>query len=147
MTQDSTSQQLQGNPAGSYGVGGREVIETDQAPAPVGPYSQAIRVDNSVFTAGQVGMDPATGKLAEGDIKAQTRQALENVSAILEAAGASLGSVVKTTVFLADLDDFANMNEVYAEFFPESPPARSAVQVARLPLDALIEIETVALVE
>ncbi|MFQ5856723.1 MAG: RidA family protein [Anaerolineae bacterium] len=125
----------------------REVITTDQAPAPVGPYSQAIRVDNSVFTAGQIGLNPATGKLVDGDVRAQTRQVLENLSAVLQAAGTSLDNVVKTTVFLADLDDFGDMNEVYAEYFPGGPPARTAVQVARLPLDALIEIEAIATVE
>lgn len=148
MTQDSTSQQPQRGYAESYGVGlEHEVIETDKVPAPVGPYSQAIRVDNSVFVAGQIGLDAATGKLVDGDIKAQTRQALQNLSAVLEAAGTTLNNVVKTTVFLADLDDFADMNEVYAEFFADHPPARSAVQVARLPLDALIEIEAIAIVE
>ncbi|MFQ5593022.1 MAG: RidA family protein [Anaerolineae bacterium] len=125
----------------------REVIRTEGAPAPVGPYSQAIRVDNSIFTAGQIGLDPTTGKLVDGDIQAQTRQVLQNLSAVLEAAGTSLDKVVKTTVFLSDLNDFGAMNEVYAEFFTDHPPARSAVQVARLPLDALIEIEAVAIVE
>lgn len=148
MAQDSPSGSPQRGYAESFGVGlEREVIITDKAPTPVGPYSQAIRVDQSIFAAGQVGLDPATGKLVQGDIKAQTRQALENLSAVLEAAGTSLGNVVKTTVFLSDLDDFGNMNEVYAEYFSDRPPARSAVQVARLPLDALIEIEAIAIVE
>ncbi len=125
----------------------REVISTPKAPAAVGPYSQAIRVDNLVFTAGQVAIDPEQGKLIEGDIAAQTRQVLTNLSAVLEAAGSSLSQVLKTTVFLKDIHDFAAMNAVYAEFFPEKPPARSAVQVAALPLGALVEIEAVALVE
>lgn len=125
----------------------REVISTPKAPAAVGPYSQAIRVNNLVFTAGQVAIDPEQGKLIEGDIAAQTRQVLTNLSAVLEAAGSSLSQVLKTTVFLKDIHDFAAMNAVYAEFFPEKPPARSAVQVAALPLGALVEIEAVALVE
>ncbi|MBC7249437.1 MAG: RidA family protein [Anaerolineae bacterium] len=125
----------------------REVISTPKAPAAVGPYSQAIRVDNLVFTAGQVAIDPQQGKLIEGDVAAQTRQVLTNLSAVLEAAGSSLSQVLKTTVFLKDIHDFAAMNAVYAEFFPQNPPARSAVQVAALPLGALVEIEAVALVE
>lgn len=148
MAQDSSSQPPQRGYAEVFGAGlVREVIRTDHAPAPVGPYSQAIRVDNSVFTAGQIGLDPATGKLVDGGIQAQTRQVLENLSAVLEAAGTSLSHVVKTTVFLSDLDDFGEMNQVYAGFFADHPPARSAVQVARLPLEALIEIEAVAIVE
>lgn len=148
MIQDSPPQQPQPGYAQSLGVGlEREVIFTDGAPAPVGPYSQAIRVDSSIFAAGQLGLDPATGKLVDGGVQAQTRQALLNLAAVLEAGGSSLANVVKTTVFLANLDDFAAMNEVYAEFFPDAPPARSAVQVARLPLDARIEIEAIAVVE
>ena len=148
MAQDSSSEQLERGHAEPFGVGlEREVIRTDRAPVPVGPYSQAIRVDNSVFTAGQIGLDPATGKLVDGGIQPQTRQVLQNLSAVLEAAGTSLEHVVKTTVFLSDLDDFGEMNEVYAEFFAGHPPARSAIQAARLPLDALIEIEAVATVE
>lgn len=123
----------------------RDVISTDRAPAAVGPYSQAIRAGGFVYTAGQVPLIPGTKQLAEGDIQAQTRQALQNVQAVLEAAGTRLENVVKVTVFLMDMDDFAAMNAVYAEFFGENPPARSAVQVARLPLDARIEIEAVAL--
>jgi len=131
-----------------FGVGvERRVIATDRAPAAVGPYSQAIRVDHTVFTAGQIGLDPETGQLVGGGITAQTRQALQNLAAILEAAGTSLRNVVKTTVFLANMDDFAEMNQVYAEFFPEAPPARSTVEVSRLPLGALVEIEAIALVE
>src|SRR5690606_20553423 len=113
--------------------------QTDKAPAAVGPYSQAIVANGMVFTAGQVPLDPSTGKLVEGDIRAQTTQVLKNVQAVLEAAGSSLDKVVKTTVFLKDLNDFAAMNETYAQFFTNQPPARSTVQVARLPLDALVE--------
>ena len=125
----------------------RKVIATDQAPAAVGPYSQAIRAGRFVFTAGQIPMDPATGELVTGDIQAQTRRVLQNLEAVLEAAGASLKRVVKTTVFLQDMGDFAAMNEVYAEFFPQKPPARSAVQAAALPLGVGIEIEAVALLK
>jgi len=123
----------------------KNAIQTDKAPAAVGPYSQAIVANGMVFTAGQVPLDPSTGKLVEGDIRAQTTQVLKNVQAVLEAAGSSLDKVVKTTVFLKDLNDFAAMNETYAQFFTNQPPARSTVQVARLPLDALVEIETIAL--
>jgi 2-iminobutanoate/2-iminopropanoate deaminase len=125
----------------------RDVISTDNAPGAVGPYSQAIRAAGFVYTAGQVPLIPGTKQLIEGGIQAQTRQALENIQAVLEAAGTSLDRVVKVTVFLMDMNDFAAMNEVYAEFFSVDPPARSAVQVARLPLDARIEIEAVALAE
>jgi 2-iminobutanoate/2-iminopropanoate deaminase len=123
----------------------RTVVATDQAPAAVGPYSQAIRAGKLVFTAGQIPIDPATGKLVEGDIQVQTRRVLQNLQAVLEAAGTSLAKVVKTTVFLQDMGDFQAMNAVYAEFFPENPPARSAVQAAALPLGVDIEIEAVAL--
>jgi len=122
----------------------KSAIKTETAPGAIGPYSQAIIANGLVFAAGQTGSDPATRKLVEGGIQAQTRQTLTNVKAILEAAGTSLENVVKTTVFLADMNDFAAMNEVYAEFFPTPYPARSTVQVARLPGDALVEIETVA---
>ena len=123
----------------------REIITTDQAPAAVGPYSQAVRVADFVFTAGQIPLDPATGQIVEGGIEVQTRQALTNVSAVLQAAGTSLANVVKTTVFLADIGEFQAMNGVYAGFFGGAPPARSAVQVAALPLGARIEIEAVAI--
>jgi 2-iminobutanoate/2-iminopropanoate deaminase len=119
-------------------------VQSEKAPAPVGPYSQAIIANGFVFTAGQTGTDPATKKLVQGGVQEQTRQVLTNVKAVLEAAGASLDSVVKTTVFLADMNDFAAMNQIYATFFTDTPPARSTVQVARLPGDALVEIETVA---
>ena len=124
----------------------RDIIATDKAPAAVGPYSQAVRVGDFVFTAGQIPLDPTTGQLVEGGIEVQARQALTNVSAVLEAAGTSLANVVKTTVFLADMGEFKAMNGVYAEFFPEAPPARSAVQVAALPLGARIEIEAIAII-
>ncbi len=120
------------------------VVRTAAAPAPVGPYSQAVVAGDFVFTAGQIGLVPGTKELAGDDIRSQTRQVLENLRAVLEAAGSGLDRVVKTTVFLADLGDFAAMNEVYGEYFKEAPPARSAVQVARLPLGALVEIECIA---
>jgi len=123
----------------------REVIATEKAPAAVGPYSQAIRAGDLVFTAGQLGLDPATGKLVEGGVEAQARQALTNLRAVLEAAGSSLKRVVKVTVFLQDINDFKAVNGVYAQFFTQEPPARSAVQVAALPLGGLIEIEAIAL--
>lgn len=123
-------------------------IFTEQAPKPIGPYSQAIVVDGKfVYTAGQVAIDPATNQLVEGDIKVQTRQVLKNVEAILKAAGGSMNSVVKTTVFLKDFNDFGSMNEVYAEFFSGSAPARSTVEVSRLPRDMKVEIEAVAVIE
>jgi len=124
----------------------RHVVATDRAPGAVGPYSQAIRTDALVFTAGQIPLDPATGALVEGPIEAQTRRVLENISAVLEAAGSSLGRVVKMTVFITDLGNFQRMNAVYADFFPDAPPARSAVQVGALPLGAHIEMEAVALI-
>lgn len=125
----------------------REIIATDRAPGAIGPYSQAVRVGDFVFTAGQIPLDPATGQMVEGGIEDQTRRVLSNVSAVLEAAGTSLSNVVKTTVFLADMSEFKAMNGVYAEFFPSAPPARSAVQAAALPLGARIEIEAVAIVK
>ena len=121
-----------------------KVISTKQAPAAIGPYSQAIQVGNLVYTSGQIPIDPATGAFVEGGIKEQTRQSLSNVRAILEEAGLTMANVVKTTVFLADMADFAEMNAVYAEFFSEPYPARSAVAVKTLPKGALIEIEVVA---
>ncbi len=122
----------------------KQIIATDGAPAAVGPYSQAVRVGDFVFTAGQLGLVPGTKEFAGPDIEAQTRQALENLRAVLEAAGSSLAQVVKTTVFLQDIGEFGRMNAVYAEFFGENPPARSAVEVAALPLGGRIEIEAVA---
>lgn len=125
----------------------KEVISTDKAPAAVGPYSQAIRVGDMVFTAGQIAIDPVSGNFVGEDAAAQAEQALRNLQAVLEAAGSSLNSVVKTTVFLDNMDDYSAFNEVYARFFPENKPARSAVEVARLPRAALVEIEAVAVIE
>ena len=124
----------------------REIVHTDKAPRAIGPYSQAIVFNGMLYSAGQLGLDPVSGDMVAGGVEAQTRQALENLGAILEAAGSSLELVVKTTVFLEDMNDFAAMNKVYAEFFPAQAPARSALQVARLPKDGLVEIEAVALV-
>jgi 2-iminobutanoate/2-iminopropanoate deaminase len=125
----------------------REIIATERAPGAIGPYSQAVRAGDFVFTAGQIALDPATGQMVEGGIEFQARQALTNVSAVLQAAGTSLANVVKTTVFLADMGEFKAMNGVYAEFFPDAPPARSAVQAAALPLGARVEIEAIAIVK
>ena len=122
---------------------GRERIDTGRAPQAIGPYSQAIVSGEWIFTSGQIPLDPQTGEMVEGDVRAQTERVLLNLEAILEAAGASLRDVVKMTVYLADLNDFSAMNEVYARFFTD-PPARSTVQVARLPRDARVEIEAVA---
>ncbi len=122
----------------------RRIIHTEKAPKAIGPYSQAVVANGLLFSAGQLGLDPGSGELAAGGVEAQTRQALMNLQSILEAAGASLAQVVKTTVFLQDMNDFTAMNGVYAGFFSQMPPARSAVQVARLPKDALVEIEAVA---
>ena len=122
----------------------KQVIHTDKAPAAIGPYSQAIQVGQMLFTSGQVPIDPETGAIVEGGIQEQARQSLNNIKAILNAAGTNMGAVVKTTVFLQDMNDFAAMNEVYAQFFQEPYPARSAVQVGRLPKDALVEIEAIA---
>ena len=122
----------------------KEVISTKAAPAAIGPYSQAIKIGNLVYTSGQIPINPATGSFAEGGIKEQTRQSLTNVKAILEEAGLTMADVVKTTVFMADMNDFADMNAVNAEFFAEPYPARSAVAVKTLPKGALVEIEVVA---
>ena len=121
-----------------------KTISTKKAPVAIGPYSQAIQVGNLVYTSGQIPIDPATGAFAEGGIKEQTRQSLTNVKAILEEVGLTMSHVVKTTVFMADMNDFADMNSVYAEFFTEPYPARSAVAVKTLPKGALVEIEVVA---
>jgi 2-iminobutanoate/2-iminopropanoate deaminase len=121
----------------------KKVIATTKAPSAIGPYSQAIQVGNLVYTSGQIPIDPATGTFVEGGIKAQTRQSLLNVQAILKEVGLTMDNVLKTTVFLADMNDFADMNAVYAEFFAEPYPARSAVAVKTLPKNALVEIEVV----
>lgn len=122
----------------------RNEVKTNDAPGAVGPYSQGIQAGNLVFTAGQAGLDPATGKLVPGGVQAQARRTLENIGAVLAAAGTGFEQVVKVTVFLADMGDFKAVNEVYAEFFTEPYPARSAVAVKDLPLGALVEIEAIA---
>ncbi len=124
----------------------REPVKTTDAPAALGPYSQAIKAGGFVYVSGQVPIDPATGEFVAGGIAEQTDRVLKNVAAVLEAAGSSLIQLVKTTVFLADMNEFAAMNEVYAKFFTEAPPARATVQAARLPRDARVEIEAVGLV-
>jgi 2-iminobutanoate/2-iminopropanoate deaminase len=124
----------------------RQRVQTDNAPAAIGPYSQAIKAGGFVFASGQVGFDPKTGEFVPGGVAEQTEQVLKNVSAVLEAAGSSLDQVVKTTVFLADMKEFSAMNEVYATFFSDPPPARATVAAAGLPRDARVEIEVVALV-
>jgi 2-iminobutanoate/2-iminopropanoate deaminase len=121
-----------------------KAVKTDQAPGAIGPYSQGISVDGWVFCSGQIPIDPGTGEMVTGDIGAQTDQVLKNVAAVLEAAGASLSNVVKTTVFLADMGDFAGMNEVYAKHFGDHPPARAAVAVKTLPKNVDVEIEAIA---
>lgn len=123
------------------------VIATPNAPQAVGPYSQGIQAGGFIFTAGQLGLDPASGAFAGEDITAQTRQALHNLQAVLEAAGSGLDGVVKTTIFVVDMGDFKTVNAIYAEFFADEPPARSTVQVAALPLGGLVEIEMVAVVK
>jgi 2-iminobutanoate/2-iminopropanoate deaminase len=123
----------------------KTVVVAKDAPQPIGPYSQAIKAGGLVFVAGQTGTDPATGKLVEGDVKAQTERALKNISAILAASGTNMDRAVKTTVFLKNMSDFPAMNEVYGQFFKNQPPARSTIQAAGLPRDALVEIEVVAL--
>ena len=125
----------------------KQVVVAEKAPKAIGPYSAGVKVGNLVYTAGQLGIDPETGTFVDGGIEAETRQALKNLQAVLGAAGTSLANVIKTTVFLRDMNDFAVMNGVYAEFFTENYPARSAVQVARLPRDGAVEIEAVAIVE
>lgn len=122
----------------------KTIIRTENAPGAVGPYSQGIIANGFVFTAGQLGLDPSTKAFPEGGIEAQTRQALENLKGVLEAGGASLETAVKVTVFLDNIEDFAAMNGIYAEYFTGNPPARSAFEVARLPLGALVEIEAIA---
>ncbi|CAN5172997.1 MAG: RidA family protein [Pyrinomonadaceae bacterium] len=125
----------------------KQIISTERAPQAIGPYSQAVVIGDMVFTSGQIPLVPETGVFVEGEIAEQTEQVLKNLSAVLEAAGAGLDSVVKTTVFLADMSDFAQMNEVYGRFFQHDPPARSTVQAARLPRDARVEIDAIALIK
>jgi 2-iminobutanoate/2-iminopropanoate deaminase len=122
----------------------RRTIHTDRAPQAIGPYSQAIAWNGLVFVSGQIPLDPATGKIVEGGIAAQTRQVMANIAAILEAAGSSLASTLRATVYLKDMNEFPAMNAVYAEFFPADPPARATVEVARLPRDVRVEIDVVA---
>jgi 2-iminobutanoate/2-iminopropanoate deaminase len=123
----------------------KQVVASDKAPKAIGPYSSGIIAGDMVYTAGQIGIDPGTGELVAGGIETETRQVLVNLRSILEAAGSDLDRIVKTTVFLRDMDDFAQMNAVYAEFFKDKPPARSTVQVARLPRNVAIEIEAIAI--
>jgi len=125
----------------------KEIVIADKAPAAIGPYSAGVKAGGFVFTAGQLGIDPENGEFVPGGVEAQTRKALENLTAVLEAAGTSLAKVVKTTVFLNDMNDFGAMNGVYGQFFTENFPARSAVQAARLPKDGLVEIEAIALLD
>lgn len=122
----------------------KQVVVAENAPKAIGPYSAGVKIGGFVFTAGQLGINPETGSIVNGGIETETRQALKNLRAVLEAGGSSLSNVIKTTVFLRDMNDFTTMNAVYAEFFSENFPARSAVQVARLPLDAQVEIEAIA---
>lgn len=124
----------------------REIIKTENAPAAIGPYSQAVRAGGFVFASGQIPLDPKTGEFVPSGIAEQTEQVMRNLGAVLEAAGTNFESVVKTTVFLADMNDFAAMNEVYGRYFKENPPARATVQAARLPRDARVEIDLIALV-
>jgi len=123
----------------------RIIVETDKAPGAIGPYSQAVKTDSMVFVSGQLALEPATGNLVNGDIKSETRQAMQNLKNILEAAGSSLEKVVKITLFIKDMNDFPVINEIYAEFFQGNPPARACVEVARLPKDANFEVEAVGL--
>jgi len=123
----------------------REVIATNDGPKAIGPYSQAIKANGFVFLSGQIALDPATQQLIEGDVSAQTERVLQNLSGILQAAGSSLGQVMKTTVFLKNMSDFTAMNEAYGRHFTQAPPARSTVEVARLPKDVLVEIDVIAL--
>ncbi len=124
----------------------KEIIQTEHAPNAIGPYSQAVKANGLVFASGQIPIDPETGQFVAGGIVEQTEQVLKNLGAVLEAAGSGLDRIVKTTVFLADMQEFAAMNEVYGRFFKETPPARATVEAARLPRDARVEIEAIALV-
>lgn len=122
----------------------KEIVSTDKAPAAIGPYSQAVKYGDLVFTSGQIPLDPVSGEVVSGDIAAQTRQVLKNLQEVLTAVGSSLNNIIKTTVFIKDMNDFSVINEVYASFFTQLPPARSTVEVARLPKDVRIEIEAIA---
>ena len=125
---------------------GKKVIQTEKAPKAIGPYSQAIQAGKFLFLSGQIPLDPKTGELVKGDIRKQTQQVLENIKGVLESQGLGMEDIVKVTIFLKDIGNFNQVNEVYATYFPSSPPARSTVEVAKLPRDADIEIETIALV-
>ncbi len=124
----------------------KQVVSAENAPKAIGPYSHGVKACHFLYTSGQLGMDPVSGALVDGGVEAETRQALKNLKAVIEAGGSALQHVVKTTVFLRDINDFARMNAVYGEFFTENPPARSAVQVAALPRNGAVEIEAVALI-
>jgi 2-iminobutanoate/2-iminopropanoate deaminase len=124
----------------------KEIIATDRAPKAIGPYSQAVKLGNLLFTSGQVPLDPQSGQMVTGDIKAQVRRVMDNLREILEASGTSLDHVLKTTCYLRNMDDFSAMNEVYADYFPKTPPARSCIQAARLPRDCDVEIDAIAVV-
>lgn len=124
----------------------KEIVRTDKAPLAIGPYSQAVKYGNLIFVSGTLGINPATGQLAEGGVENQARQSLENLNAILETAGSSFDKVLKATVFIKDMNDFPKINEIYGEYFTKDQPARSTVEVARLPKDALVEIEVIAFV-
>jgi 2-iminobutanoate/2-iminopropanoate deaminase len=125
----------------------REIVVTRKAPSAIGPYSQAVKTKDMVFVSGQLAIDPSSGELILGDIRKETRQALNNLKQILLAAGSELNRVIKTTLYISDMDDFGSINEVYADFFDQDPPARACVQVARLPKDANVEVEAVALLK
>jgi 2-iminobutanoate/2-iminopropanoate deaminase len=125
----------------------RSIVKTADAPQAIGPYSQAVKTDSLVFVSGQIALDPATGSMVDSDIRAETRQAMTNLAAVLTAAGSSIENVVKATLFIRDMDDFAMINEVYGEFFPSDPPARACVEVSRLPKDARVEVECIALLK
>lgn len=124
----------------------KRIVSTEKAPQAIGPYSQAVVHNGLAYLSGQIPLDPATGALVPGDVSAQTERVLENIKAVLDAAGSSLQSVLKTTVFLKDMGDFPKMNEVYARYFAENPPARSTVQAAKLPRDVMVEIDAIAIV-
>jgi len=124
----------------------RKIINSDRAPAPIGPYSQAIQMDNLLFTSGQIAIDPESGEVLNGDVAEQTKLVLENVSAVLEAAGSSRQHVLKTTIFLKNMSDFATVNQVYGEYFGDVLPARSTIEVSRLPKDVLVEIDCIAMI-
>jgi len=122
----------------------RDIVLSDRGPKPIGPYSQAVRVNGFLYVSGQIALDPKTGEMTAGNIAQQTERTMENVKGIVEAAGAKMAHVIKTTVFLKNMSDFAAMNEVYGRYFSAAPPARSTVEVARLPKDALVEVEVIA---